>query len=46
MANDTVPMRIPGQHESGVYTIGIRGVLQEGNSPSEIGRQPFELRLQ
>jgi hypothetical protein len=46
MANDTVPMRVPGQRESGVYTIGIRGVLQEDNSPSEIGRQPFELRLQ
>ncbi|MGC2195037.1 MAG: zf-HC2 domain-containing protein [Terriglobales bacterium] len=45
-ANDTVPMRIPGQREPGVYTLAVRGVPQAGGSPSEIGRQPFELRLQ
>lgn len=45
-ANDTVPMRIPAQHEPGVYTLAVRGIPQEGGSPSAIGRQPFELRLQ
>lgn len=45
-ANDTVPMRIWAQHEPGVYTLAVRGIPQEGGSPSEIGRQPFELRLQ
>src|ERR1700675_2324187 len=45
-ANDTVPMRIPGQSERGVYTLAIRGIPQGGGSPSEIGRQPFELQLQ
>ena len=45
-ANDTVPMRVPGQHEPGVYTLAVRGIPQNGGSPSEIGRQPFELRLQ
>lgn len=46
MANDTVPVRIPGQREAGVYALAVRGVPQGGGSPSEIGRQPFELRLQ
>ena len=45
-ANDTVPIRIPGQREAGVYTLAIRGVPQVGGNPSEIGRQPFELKLQ
>ena len=45
-ANDTVPIRIPGQREAGVYALAIRGVPQGGGNPSEVGRQPFELRLQ
>jgi hypothetical protein len=45
-ANDTVPMRIPGQRSPGLYTVAIRAVPQEGRNPIEIGRQPFELRLQ
>ena len=45
-ANDTVPMRVPGRREPGVYTLAIRGIPQAGGNPSEIGRQPFELRLQ
>jgi hypothetical protein len=45
-ANDTVPMRIPGQREAGVYALAIRGIPQAGDNASEIGRQPFELRLQ
>jgi hypothetical protein len=44
-ANDTVPIRIPGQHNAGVFALVIRGVPQAGGNPSEIGRQPFELRL-
>jgi hypothetical protein len=44
-ANDTVPVRIPGQQDAGVYTLVVRGV-QQGGSPAEIGRQPFELRLE
>jgi putative zinc finger protein len=46
MADDIVPMRIPGQRESGIYTLAIRGVPQTGGTPQEIGRQPFELKLQ
>jgi hypothetical protein len=46
VADDILPMRIPGQRESGVYTLAIRGVPQDGGNPSEIGRQPFELKLQ
>jgi len=45
-ANDTVPIRIPGQREAGVYALAIRGIPQGGGNPSEVGRQPFELRLQ
>ena len=45
-ANDTVPIRIPGQQEAGVYALAIRGVPQAGGNPQEVGRQPFELRLQ
>jgi len=44
-ANDTVPIRIPGQLNAGIYTLAVRGVPQEGGSPLDIGRQPFELRL-
>jgi hypothetical protein len=44
-SNDTVPVKIPGLKEAGVYTLTVRGMLQDGKS-SEIGRQPFELRLQ
>jgi putative zinc finger protein len=46
VADDIVPMRIPGQREAGVYTLAIRGVPQTGGTPQEIGRQPFELKLQ
>ena len=45
-ANDTVPMRIPAQREPGVYTLAVRGIPQDGSSPSEIGREAFQLRLQ
>lgn len=45
-ANDTVPMRIPGQFVPGLYTVAIRAIPQDGSNPTEIGRQPFELRLQ
>ncbi len=44
-ANDAVPVRVPGQTESGIYTLAVRGLLQDGK-PMEIGRQPFEVRLQ
>jgi len=44
-ANDTVPIRIPGQLNAGIYTLAVRGIPQEGGSPLDIGRQPFELRL-
>jgi len=46
VADDIVPMRIPGQREAGIYTLAIRGVPQTGGTPLEIGRQPFELKLQ
>jgi hypothetical protein len=44
--NDTVPVRIPGQQEAGVYTLVVRGLVQGDGSAAEIGRQPFELRLE
>lgn len=44
-SNDTVPVQIPSLKEAGVYTLTVRGMLEDGKS-SEIGRQPFELRLQ
>ena len=44
-ANDTIPIRIPGQLSAGIYTLAVRGVPQEGGTPLDIGRQPFELRL-
>ena len=46
MANDTLPVRVPGLRESGLYVLAIRGISQGGNNPTEIGRQPFELSLQ
>jgi hypothetical protein len=46
MANDTLPMRVPGLRESGLYVLAIRGIPQDASSPTEIGRQPFELILQ
>ena len=45
-ANDTVPVRIPGQHAAGTYALAVRGILQGSGTPEEIGRQPFDLRLQ
>jgi hypothetical protein len=45
-ANDTVPVRIPGQHAAGTYALAVRGIPQGNGTPAEIGRQPFELRLQ
>jgi len=46
MANDTLPMRVPGLREPGVYALAVRGIPQGGGSPLEIGRQPFEFSLQ
>lgn len=44
-SNDTVPVRIPSQKTPGVYSLAVRGILPDG-SRLEIGRRPFELRLQ
>jgi hypothetical protein len=46
MANDTLPMRVPGLRDPGLYVVAIRGISQDSSNPTEIGRQPFELRLQ
>jgi hypothetical protein len=46
MANDTLPMRVPGLHDPGLYVLAIRGISQDSSNPTEIGRQPFELSLQ
>jgi hypothetical protein len=46
MANDTLPMRVPGLREPGLYVVAIRGVSQDGSNPTEIGRQPFQVSLQ
>ncbi len=46
MANDTLPVRFPGLREAGLYVLAIRGIMQGGSTPTEIGRQPFELSLQ
>jgi len=47
VANDTLSVRVPGtQRQAGVYILAVRGVPRDGSSPSEIGRHPFELRLQ
>ncbi len=46
MANDTLPVRVPGLRDPGLYVVAIRGIPQDSNNPTEIGRQPFELSLQ
>jgi hypothetical protein len=46
MANDTLPMQVPGLHDPGLYVLAIRGVSQDSSNPTEIGRQPFEMSLQ
>ena len=46
MASDTLPMRVPGLREPGLYVVAIRGISQDSTNPTEIGRQPFELSLQ
>ncbi len=46
MANDTLPVRVPGLGESGLYVLAIRGISQDSSTPTEIGRQPFEFSLQ
>jgi anti-sigma factor RsiW len=46
VVNDSVTIRVPGTERSaGAYVLAVRGV-RAGASPSEIGRHPFELRLQ
>jgi len=45
-ANDTVPLRIPGLHDPGIYELLVRGVGQNSRDLAEIGKQPFELRFQ
>jgi len=46
MANDTLPMQVPSLREAGLYVMAIRGVSQDSSTPTEIGRQPFQLSLQ
>jgi hypothetical protein len=47
VTNDSLSVRVPGtQRPAGVYILAVRGVSHDGNNPSEIGRHPFELRLQ
>jgi len=46
MANDTLPVRVPGLGNAGLYVLAIRGISQESSTPTEIGRQPFEISLQ
>src|SRR6478736_8154138 len=46
MANETLPMRVLGLREPGLYVVAIRGISQDGGTPTEIGRQPFQLSLQ
>lgn len=43
MANDTLPMQVPGLREPGLYVVAIRGISQDSGNPTEIGRKPFEL---
>ena len=43
-ARDTVSIRIPGQQESGTYTLVVRGIESSG-SGSDLGWFPFELRF-
>lgn len=47
VVNDSVSVRIPGSRLGpGTYAVAMRGVSGNGNQPVEIGRHPFELRLQ
>ena len=47
VVNDSLSVRVPGtQRQPGLYILAMRGIPRGGNSPSEIGRHPFELRLQ
>ncbi len=46
MANDTLPVRVPGLRDPGLYVVAIRGIPQDSSNPTEIGRQPFELSLE
>ncbi|HUK47040.1 MAG TPA: zf-HC2 domain-containing protein [Terriglobales bacterium] len=43
-ARDTVSIQIPGQQNSGTYSLLVRGVGNDGHT-SDVGRFPFELRL-
>ena len=45
LANDTLPMQVPGLRQPGSYVVAVRAI-QDGSNPTEIGRQPFELVLQ
>lgn len=44
-AKDTVSIRIPGQQDSGTYTLVVRG-LESSGSGTDLGRFPFELHFQ
>jgi hypothetical protein len=45
VVNDSLSVRVPGTgRPGGVYVLAVRGVPRNGDSPSEIGRQSFELR--
>jgi len=44
-AKDTVSIRIPGQQNSGTFTLIVRGVESSGSS-TDLGRFPFELHFQ
>jgi Putative zinc-finger len=44
-ARDTVSIRIPGQQDSGTYTLVVRGIENGGNT-ADLARFPFELRFQ
>ena len=47
VVNDSVSVRIPGSRLGpGTYALAMRGIPGNGNQPAEIGRHPFELRLQ
>lgn len=47
VTNDSLSVRVPGTpRQAGVYILAVRGVPRDGNSPSEIGRHSFELRVQ
>jgi len=47
VVNDSLAIRVPGtRRPAGTYILAVLGVSQASNRPSEIGRQPFEVRLQ